>query len=224
MRLPCGFLLSPQREPGGRGRIRTFVARKERQIYSLLVLATHPPVPKIIGTRTTSPELVLQQLAGVLRKNTKRTRVKRHQPVHFFRQDSLRPRSPANSWWSWRRELNPRPSDYKSDALPAELRQRRSNRVRIAEEVSELQGGVSKNRARRWPALWKNILPSDQLDNRYPIYLLYFSIKPCASSPPEFNSPGNPATKSIFSLEFCSLETPSDGTISNSAALSWVKR
>ena len=38
-------------------------------------------------------------------------------------------------WWSWRRELNPRPSDYKSDALPAELRQRRSNRVRIPEEV-----------------------------------------------------------------------------------------
>ena len=27
--------------------------------------------------------------------------------------------------WSWRRGLNPRPSDYKSDALPAELRQRR---------------------------------------------------------------------------------------------------
>src|SRR5260370_19011366 len=33
-----------QREHGGRGRIRTSVARKERQIYSLLVLATHPPV------------------------------------------------------------------------------------------------------------------------------------------------------------------------------------
>ena len=27
-------------------------------------------------------------------------------------------------FWSWRRDLNPRPSDYKSDALPAELRQR----------------------------------------------------------------------------------------------------
>ena len=26
--------------------------------------------------------------------------------------------------WSWRRGLNPRPSDYKSDALPTELRQR----------------------------------------------------------------------------------------------------
>ena len=64
-----------------------------------------------------------------------------------------------NSWWSWRRELNPRPSDYKSDALPAELRQRRSNRVRIAEEVSELQGGATKYLARGWPALWKIAFP-----------------------------------------------------------------
>ena len=30
---------------------------------------------------------------------------------------------PASILWSWRRDLNPRPSDYKSDALPAELRQ-----------------------------------------------------------------------------------------------------
>ena len=29
----------------------------------------------------------------------------------------------ASFLWSWRRDLNPRPSDYKSDALPAELRQ-----------------------------------------------------------------------------------------------------
>src|SRR5439155_1032497 len=94
------------------------------------------------GKRTTSPELVLQQLAGIPRKNTKRTRVKRHQPVRFSCQDSLRPRSPENSWWSWRRELNPRPSDYKSDALPAELRQRRSNRVRIADEARGLQAPV----------------------------------------------------------------------------------
>jgi hypothetical protein len=43
----AGFLIrtSPAvRSDGGRGRIRTSVARKERQIYSLLVLATHPPV------------------------------------------------------------------------------------------------------------------------------------------------------------------------------------
>jgi hypothetical protein len=29
---------------GGQGRIRTFVPRKEGQIYSLLALTTHPPV------------------------------------------------------------------------------------------------------------------------------------------------------------------------------------
>ncbi len=38
------FLRRLLRTDGGRGRIRTSVARKERQIYSLLVLATHPPV------------------------------------------------------------------------------------------------------------------------------------------------------------------------------------
>jgi hypothetical protein len=32
----------------------------------------------------------------------------------------------GNRYWSWRRDLNPRPSDYKSDALPAELRQQKS--------------------------------------------------------------------------------------------------
>ena len=41
---------------GGRGRIRTSVARKERQIYSLLVLTTHPPVPR--GRTTTHIGLV----------------------------------------------------------------------------------------------------------------------------------------------------------------------
>jgi hypothetical protein len=34
--------------------------------------------------------------------------------------------SPNFAYWSWRRDLNPRPSDYKSDALPTELRQRRA--------------------------------------------------------------------------------------------------
>ena len=29
----------------------------------------------------------------------------------------------ANDKWSWREELNPRPADYKSAALPTELRQ-----------------------------------------------------------------------------------------------------
>jgi hypothetical protein len=29
----------------------------------------------------------------------------------------------ALRYWSWREDLNPRPADYKSAALPAELRQ-----------------------------------------------------------------------------------------------------
>src|SRR5215475_12731324 len=64
--------------PSGQGRIRTSVARKERQIYSLLPLTARPPV-----------------------------------------------RAFSNEHRSWRRELNPRPADYKSAALPTELRQRR---------------------------------------------------------------------------------------------------
>jgi hypothetical protein len=158
MRLPCGCLITSdlkaigrieQRATGGRGRIRTFVARKERQIYSLLVLATHPPVPRkrkgrqlLVLQKPCQQILAAQTIAQ--NENTKRTRVKRHQPVYFSSKDLLRLTPPANSWWSWRRELNPRPSDYKSDALPAELRQRRSNRVRIAERACKLQGAAKQ--------------------------------------------------------------------------------
>src|SRR5262249_24857297 len=65
-----------------------------------------------------------------------------------------------NSWWSWRRELNPRPSDYKSDALPAELRQRRSNRERIADSETELQGAPVRNPGQGPPRLWKLLADS----------------------------------------------------------------
>ena len=110
---------------GGRGRIRTSVARKERQIYSLLVLATHPPVLENSSfTPSASPANICQKTQRAANENTKRTRVKRHQPVDFVSEDSLRLIPPQANRWSWRRELNPRPSDYKSDALPAELRQR----------------------------------------------------------------------------------------------------
>ena len=34
----------PSAAYGGQGRIRTFVPRKEGQIYSLLALTAHPPV------------------------------------------------------------------------------------------------------------------------------------------------------------------------------------
>ena len=173
MRLPCGFLRTKQREPGGRGRIRTFVARKERQIYSLLVLATHPPVPKNpLGREPRVPNFSFNNLQVSCAKTQKGLVSKDTSPFIF----PVRIRSALaplqNSWWSWRRELNPRPSDYKSDALPAELRQRRSNRVRIAEEVSELQEAAPKYLARGWPALWKIARPLDHLDTHYPLCLL----------------------------------------------------
>jgi hypothetical protein len=51
--------------------------------------------------------------------------------------------------WSWREDSNPRPADYKSAALPTELRQRRRTRVRILGKgldkgnLPEIQGQVS---------------------------------------------------------------------------------
>ena len=97
VRLPCGLqtkaanLHAAERlEPGGRGRIRTFVARKERQIYSLLVLATHPPVPETSWDAKLVSRKTLHAVKIESRGNTKRTRVKRHQPVQFENQDPLR--------------------------------------------------------------------------------------------------------------------------------------
>ena len=157
------------RKPGGRGRIRTFVARKERQIYSLLVLATHPPVPKI-GTRTSCPKIVsLQQVRHSSAETQNGLVSKDTSPFNFDCWNCSRLTPLPNSWWSWRRELNPRPSDYKSDALPAELRQRRSNRVRITDSESELQGAFSEPRAVRLPALWKILrLFPDSTPSNYP--------------------------------------------------------
>src|ERR1700737_4783844 len=93
------ILTMAYQETGAQGRIRTSVARKERQIYSLLPLTTRPPVRTIAERRAHRPAICRYCfLMG-------------HRPVPT----RLR---------SWRRELNPRPADYKSAALPTELRQR----------------------------------------------------------------------------------------------------
>ena len=79
-------------------------------------------------------------------KNAPRARVKRHQPVEFLFEESRRLTPRAHSWQSWRRDLNPRPSDYKSDALPAELRQHGSNRTSIPKTATALQGRMYRNK------------------------------------------------------------------------------
>ena len=38
--------------------------------------------------------------------------------------------------WSWRRDLNPRPPDYKSGALPTELRQQFGGKTRLRANLS----------------------------------------------------------------------------------------
>ena len=103
---------------GGRGRIRTFVARKERQIYSLLVLATHPPVPTSTrDTKIVSPPVNLSTQKGLVSVDTSPCRLIARKLIRNKTKNS------RSLKLSWRRDLNPRPSDYKSDALPTELRQ-----------------------------------------------------------------------------------------------------
>src|SRR6266446_7933927 len=61
------ILTMARQETGAQGRIRTSVARKERQIYSLLPLTTRPPVqsPKAEpASVTTKRELGLQGKAS----------------------------------------------------------------------------------------------------------------------------------------------------------------
>jgi hypothetical protein len=122
---------------------------KDRQIYSLLPLTTRPPVPNhptdedlSVGTPVQSP--CTPRFNPLQRVNSAHPAPPGKSPAHrslhlsgitaedrpgaknFKRRLNLLPlQSPYSAFlkWSWRRDLNPRPSDYKSDALPAELRQ-----------------------------------------------------------------------------------------------------
>ena len=121
------------KNPGAQGRIRTSVARKERQIYSLLPLTTRPPVHEPIPGQPTQARCVRRDINP---EDAKTPHAENRAQPYFrtarFRKlslgDVLRRTAVACSW-SWRRDSNPRPSDYKSDALPAELRQRTFSRL-----------------------------------------------------------------------------------------------
>ena len=120
---------------------------KERQIYSLLPLTARPPVPnhssdEIPPASTQfSPHLNPSSAhaasahpapsgnlrhfgactsVGSPRRTGPALKTSRAGPKLACR---FQLRFSASFKWSWRRDLNPRPSDYKSDALPAELRQ-----------------------------------------------------------------------------------------------------
>ena len=118
----------PQRSnPWCTGEDSNLRSSKERQIYSLLPLTARPPVHNRRPRRTCS------------RSDQKHRREAGDHPHDPIPQTLSRAASSKETYrqcgmiaaglpaktklWSWRRDLNPRPSDYKSDALPAELRQ-----------------------------------------------------------------------------------------------------
>ncbi len=73
-----------------------------RQIYSLIPLATREPLR---GIRSAFSDLAFTM------------------STNFLRNSATYAKHSKDKKWSWREELNPRPADYKSAALPTELRQ-----------------------------------------------------------------------------------------------------
>ena len=106
-----------------------------------MALTTHPPVQKNqLGSQvrshrrsTSARKTILRRISKNRKPGANKTSVRTHTHLEMLPYGVLlgklyaAPRkTPAfrkNRSWSWRRDLNPRPSDYKSDALPAELRQ-----------------------------------------------------------------------------------------------------
>jgi hypothetical protein len=114
-----------QRKSGAQGRIRTSVTRRVADLQSAainrsatcaLVSAVATPIPH-------SP-LSMQPTARSNPHGTSGfTKGRGTLRGWNFKQYIQLLLSPRRCFWSWRRDLNPRPPDYKSGALPAELRQ-----------------------------------------------------------------------------------------------------
>ena len=81
-----------------------------------------PPPSRI--TVNFEPDLCMRRFAmqkGQVSRDTSPVRVYRVETVRILARESAQKSQSLKL--SWRRDLNPRPSDYKSDALPTELRQ-----------------------------------------------------------------------------------------------------
>ena len=119
---------------GAQGRIRTSVTRRVADLQSAAInhsaTCAHPAKPSeqttLISTHqapSNDPMPRIERVTSTLKKSREacmtRTASSTTKSVFLPLQTSRA----ASGNWSWRRDLNPRPSDYKSDALPAELRQ-----------------------------------------------------------------------------------------------------
>ena len=88
-----------------------------RQIYSLIPLATREPLRK--GAHS----LDLDPLCQQARRGNSALLVALANEGYYCVCASCSAVLHAKEKWSWREESNPRPADYKSAALPTELRQ-----------------------------------------------------------------------------------------------------
>ncbi len=125
---------------GAQGRIRTFVATSAADLQSAAInhsatcahpacLACNPALPAQLTAASCALGCSRQIdagghcMAGTSRYNQTFAPLRALRPLRTF----------LCRWakfWSWRRDLNPRPPDYKSGALPAELRQRPDSKLR----------------------------------------------------------------------------------------------
>ena len=99
---------------GGEGRVRTSVARR-RQVYSLLRLTALPP-PRNTSRAASGHDCFGSQHLYPLRPWAVALQAC---TCHWSPRVRCIPEGRRNRPWSWRRDSNPRPADYKSAALPA---------------------------------------------------------------------------------------------------------
>jgi hypothetical protein len=107
------FMRADARKVGGEGRVRTSVARR-RQVYSLLRLTALPP-PR--NTSRTTFRARLPWISAPVSSETVGC-CPQACTCHGVRVSDVSLKCGAIRPWSWRRDLNPRPADYKSAALP----------------------------------------------------------------------------------------------------------
>ena len=122
---------NPNLNNGAQGRIRTSVALRAADLQSAAfnhsaTCAKNPHALFALHNQT-----LCATKSALHNKNSQARTYALHSPLE--NSTTVLPRlpcakaatlsSPTGEIWSWRRDLNPRPSDYKSDALPAELRQ-----------------------------------------------------------------------------------------------------
>jgi hypothetical protein len=124
MTLPLSY--SRSQKIWWRGEDSNLRSSEERWVYSPVPLTTRPPLHQLQGMGTSATLLVFRHdgAQGAFRRaGTARYIYFGSLSEKRFRESQVLFYTLIYRSWSWREDLNPRPADYKSAALPAELRQ-----------------------------------------------------------------------------------------------------